>query len=386
MRTAIEQARENYRINEERYKEQVATSTDVLNAQTLLSKTMTNYYNALYDFKARQGQPLPGHGKGIRRVMDTPEKDAIIRMFRVSKQYGAKVALSEISLDVYKNDFVFITGPSGAGKSTLLKMLYLGEPVTRGQVLVDGMNLTRIRNHRIPFPAQKMRHHLPGLQTDPHQKRFRQRGPGAGGRPERIAASSKKRCALSCGPWGWRTAGPICRRASPAASSSGWPWPGPWWATPRSFLPMSPPAASILNRADIIFELLKRFHNRGGTLIIATHDKDMIQRIPARLIRLRQGLMQPETQSASRDRFMMIYLRKAFGDISDNRFLTAVTVVTIALSILISSIFALFVVNTNALMDSWKSGLRLMAYLRPHGDAVRTGRYRFGHPGNLRGG
>jgi len=49
--TAIEQAEENFRINQERYKEQVATSTDVLIAQTLLSRTMTHYYNALYDFK-----------------------------------------------------------------------------------------------------------------------------------------------------------------------------------------------------------------------------------------------------------------------------------------------------------------------------------------------
>ncbi len=48
---AIEQARENLRITEEQYRHQVATSTDVLDAQTLLSKTMTNYYNALYDFK-----------------------------------------------------------------------------------------------------------------------------------------------------------------------------------------------------------------------------------------------------------------------------------------------------------------------------------------------
>jgi outer membrane protein TolC len=48
---AIEQAKENFRINKERYKEQVATSTDVLDAQTLLSRTMTNYYNALYAFK-----------------------------------------------------------------------------------------------------------------------------------------------------------------------------------------------------------------------------------------------------------------------------------------------------------------------------------------------
>lgn len=48
---AIEQAKENLRISQERYKEQIATSTDVLDAQTLLSRTMTNYYNALYDSK-----------------------------------------------------------------------------------------------------------------------------------------------------------------------------------------------------------------------------------------------------------------------------------------------------------------------------------------------
>lgn len=51
VKTAIEQARENFRINQERYKEQVATNTDVLIAQTLLTRTMNNYYNALYDFQ-----------------------------------------------------------------------------------------------------------------------------------------------------------------------------------------------------------------------------------------------------------------------------------------------------------------------------------------------
>jgi outer membrane protein TolC len=48
---AVEQAKENLRITEEQYKEQVATQTDVLIAQTLLTQTMTNYFNALYDFK-----------------------------------------------------------------------------------------------------------------------------------------------------------------------------------------------------------------------------------------------------------------------------------------------------------------------------------------------
>jgi outer membrane protein TolC len=48
---AVEQAKENLRITEERYKEQVSTTTDVLVAQTLLTDTMTNYYSALYDYK-----------------------------------------------------------------------------------------------------------------------------------------------------------------------------------------------------------------------------------------------------------------------------------------------------------------------------------------------
>jgi len=48
---AIEQAKENMRITEERYKEQAATSTDILIAQNLLNRTQTNFFNALYDFK-----------------------------------------------------------------------------------------------------------------------------------------------------------------------------------------------------------------------------------------------------------------------------------------------------------------------------------------------
>ena len=48
---AVEQAKENLRITDERYKEQVATSVDTLVAQNLLTSTQVNYFNALYDFK-----------------------------------------------------------------------------------------------------------------------------------------------------------------------------------------------------------------------------------------------------------------------------------------------------------------------------------------------
>ncbi len=66
---AIEQAKENYRIFAERYKEQVVTQTDVLIAQTLLSRTQTNYYNALYDYKRAKAALLRAMG-----IFDPPEK------------------------------------------------------------------------------------------------------------------------------------------------------------------------------------------------------------------------------------------------------------------------------------------------------------------------
>lgn len=62
---AIEQAKENFRINEERYKEQVATSTEVLDAQTLLSRTVTNYYSALYEFKTAKASLYRAMGQEV---------------------------------------------------------------------------------------------------------------------------------------------------------------------------------------------------------------------------------------------------------------------------------------------------------------------------------
>lgn len=61
--TAMRQARENLRISQERYKEQVASSTDVLDARTLLTKTETRYYNALYDHSISRALLLKAMGK-----------------------------------------------------------------------------------------------------------------------------------------------------------------------------------------------------------------------------------------------------------------------------------------------------------------------------------
>ena len=74
----------------------------------------------------------------------------MIQLFHVSKWYQKDVpALQDLNLHIPKGDFVFITGPSGAGKSTLLKMLFAEERPTNGQVLVHGRNIARLPSSKI---------------------------------------------------------------------------------------------------------------------------------------------------------------------------------------------------------------------------------------------
>ncbi len=62
---------------------------------------------------------------------------------------------------------------------------------------------------------------------------------------------------------------------------------------------------------------------------------------------------------------MIFYYKRAIQDIRDNRFLNAVTIITIAISVLIVSAFILFFANANEMMNAWKKGIRVMAYLKP---------------------
>ena len=69
----------------------------------------------------------------------------MIKLFHLYKNFGSNVALSDINLRIRKGEFVFVTGPSGAGKTTLLRLIFGTERPTSGHLLIDSINLNRIR-------------------------------------------------------------------------------------------------------------------------------------------------------------------------------------------------------------------------------------------------
>ena len=80
----------------------------------------------------------------------------MIQIFRLSKSFGTNIALDDIGLTVRKGEFVFITGPSGAGKTTLLRLIFGADQPTNGQILINGINLTRIRRQKLDLLRRKI--------------------------------------------------------------------------------------------------------------------------------------------------------------------------------------------------------------------------------------
>src|SRR5215468_8454897 len=81
----------------------------------------------------------------------------MIELYGVSKKYGQfREALYDVSFRIASGEFVFLTGPSGAGKSTLLRLLFLEEPPTEGQILVNGRNIGVLPDSQVPYLRRTM--------------------------------------------------------------------------------------------------------------------------------------------------------------------------------------------------------------------------------------
>ena len=76
----------------------------------------------------------------------------MIKFENVSKEYDNNVkALSNINVDIHKGEFVFVVGSSGAGKSTMIKLLLKEEQPTEGKIILNDMDITKVRNRRVPY-------------------------------------------------------------------------------------------------------------------------------------------------------------------------------------------------------------------------------------------
>lgn len=95
-------------------------------------------------------------GEYVSLILDSSHPE-MIQTYHVYKTYpGGTTALSDVSIRVERGEFVFLTGPSGAGKSTLLKLLFCQERPSHGEILVDGINVSKIQSRRIPMLRRRI--------------------------------------------------------------------------------------------------------------------------------------------------------------------------------------------------------------------------------------
>jgi cell division transport system ATP-binding protein len=225
-------------------------------------------------------------------MIDPQGKGSIIRLFHVHKNYGAVKALSDVTVDISKNDFLFITGPSGAGKTSLLKLFYYGESVSEGQVLIDGMNLSRISHKRIPMLRRKFGIIFQDYKLIPTKTVFDNIAIVLEtiGKKRRFIEKKIRSVLRTVGMENSihslppTLSGGEQQRIAVARAIVG---------DPKIILADEPTGNLDEDSANVILDLLKKFHTRGATVIIATHDKELIRNTGGRVIYLKQGRILP---------------------------------------------------------------------------------------------
>lgn len=221
----------------------------------------------------------------------------MIQFDSVSMTYPPGVdALKDINLRIKQGAMVFVTGRSGAGKSTLLRLVALIDRHSRGQIIVNGQNLERIRGRRIPlfrrnigFMFQEHRllldrtvfHNvaLPLVVAGYRYSEVRKRVHAALDRVGLIPRMNHYPLALSGGEQ---------QRVGLARA-----------VVHRPAVLLADEPTGNLDPA-LSWETMKLFeqmNQMGVTVLIASHDLDMIKRMAKSIITLRRGRLLPSMQS-----------------------------------------------------------------------------------------
>jgi len=213
----------------------------------------------------------------------------VIQAFHVYKQYDRESsALTDVTLHVKKGEFCFLTGPSGAGKTTFLKLVFREELPTQGQILVGGRNITAIPEGHIPalrrsigvvfqdFKLIKRKNILENVA-------FVLRMLATSSREQkRRAFAALKAVGLhhKMHAYPMQLSGGEQQRVAIARALIN---------EPMLLLADEPTGNLDPDMAQEIMTLFQEVNARGTTVLVATHDREMIQRMGRRVITLDRG-------------------------------------------------------------------------------------------------
>ena len=113
--------------------------------------------------KLKKSAPVAENPDVIQEAPKTAEaqptvlpRPVLVEFRDVTKRFGHHVALDHINLKLYKGEFLSLVGPSGAGKSTLIKCLTLQEWPDEGRIIVAGRDITMLRKRELPYFRRKV--------------------------------------------------------------------------------------------------------------------------------------------------------------------------------------------------------------------------------------
>jgi cell division transport system ATP-binding protein len=213
----------------------------------------------------------------------------MIQAFHVYKQYDREsMALADVTLSVAKGEFCFLTGPSGAGKTTFLKLVFREELPSQGQILVGGRNVTAIPKGQIPELRRSIGvvfqdFKLLKRKTILENVAFVLRILGVPAREQkRRAFAALKAVGLhhKMHAFPLQLSGGEQQRVAIARALMN---------EPMLLLADEPTGNLDPEMAQEIMRLFLEVNARGTTVLVATHDREMIQRMGKRVIALDRG-------------------------------------------------------------------------------------------------
>jgi cell division transport system ATP-binding protein len=213
----------------------------------------------------------------------------MIQLFHVTKNYdGGVPALVDVTLKIDKGEFVFITGPSGAGKSTLLKIIFGSESPTAGHIILEGRNYLRVPPEEIPYIRRRMGFVFQDFKLITERTVFENVALSLkilGVRPLEVRkrvlrALSYVRLQHRANFKPLSLSGGEQQRVAVARALV---------KEPAILLADEPTGNLDPQLAVEMMELFKEVNNKGTTVVIATHDKGLLNRLNKRTVALVRG-------------------------------------------------------------------------------------------------